>query len=994
MKKLLSYVMLFLIVCCFFLLIPEKQNIFFTNLPIESKTTEIEPYEYYFMAKNYPDYNEFERPFNEAMEIATQMFRSRSSSGFSLNWQLEGPRNIGGRINTVEIDPTDSNIIYIGLSDGGIFKTADGGNNWFPIFDNAGKLAMGDIAIDPSDHNTIYAATGDPNISGYPAVGDGLYKSTDAGITWTNIGLADKFIISHIIIDPSNSNIIYAATMGFPFQRDLNRGLYKTIDGGATWNNILFTSDSSGVIDLEMDPTDNQTLYAATWNRIRNNQETLLTGADAKIWKTTNGGTSWTNLTNGLPAPKHCRISIEISKQNHNKLYASYVDANTLDLHGIFRTTNGGTLWDSLSISGLPSGVMGGFGWYNDAIKIDPYHDNNLYFLAVDLYRSTNSGVSWNMVSPPWWTYDVHADKHDLKFISNNTFLVCTDGGLYRTRDNGSNYYDIDLIPNTEFYRVTVNPFEDSLYAGGAQDNGTSWGNINNTDIWPRIYGGDGFTVVFDDADPNIVYAETQNGGIVVSTDGGSSFVDATTGISGADRTNWDQHYILSKFDHSVMYTGTYKVYKAAGAPNPVWAVSSPDLTDGVIFGDRFHNISCVAENSINPMKIYAGTSDGNVWRSLDAAGTWTNISAGLPDRYVTRIVPSKVNENTLYVTNSGYRDGELIPHIHMSTDNGSTWNDISGDLPPIGVNDVELTGLNDSLIFAATDAGVYYTINQGTNWERLGNNMPFIWVFDIELDLANKKLIAGTFARSMQSIRVDSILASFSTVNALASADDTICNGESTILSASGGLYYNWTPSLGLSCANCASTSASPATTTRYIVEASNGVISDFDTVTIYVNPVPLASAITSSNDTIFSNSPGFAYQWYRNGTLLSGENNVFIKTSIAGSYQVVLTNSFGCSSTSSLFAYDGWNALPYDLRNIISLYPNPSPDCFYIKWRDGILPTDFLLKVYDANGHLIRTCNLKNERMINMSNLANGNYLIEVSYGKMKMHTQWQKQ
>ncbi|MEO8148918.1 MAG: T9SS type A sorting domain-containing protein [Bacteroidia bacterium] len=735
---------------CFFLS-PEKK---FSERE-EPKKLVSDADEQFYMQRSYPD-STFDLPAYEAAlnEVRLQVKNTAAKNSSVASWTYEGPGNIGGRINCIAVDPGNHNIIYAGCATGGIFKTIDGGISWAPIFDNATALAIGCIEFEPGNSNTIYAGTGDPNISGYPFIGDGIYKSTDAGQTWTNLGLAPARIITKIKIDPTNVNTIYASAMGNPFVKTNDRGVYKSTDGGLTWQQSLFISDSAGVIDMLMNPQNPNIVYAAGWNRIRNNQQSLISGPGAKIYVTTNGGATWNILAGGLPQNDQCRIGLTMSGTSPNIIYASYVDVN-FDIQGIYKTTNSGGTWTSLGASGL-GGVQGGFGWYFGRLQVDPANDNELYFCAVGLYKSTDGGNSWFNADN---FSQMHADKHDIFYVTSDTVLIGTDGGMYRTDDGGSSWNDVENIPNTQFYRCASDPNQNAVYAGGAQDNGTNTGNASTFNTWQHIFGADGFQPVYHPTDPNIMYAEYQNGEINVSTDGGFSFFDATNGIDATDRRNWDMQYIMSSGSSDVLYTGTYRVYINTNGPFANWTAISNDLTDGNIFGDRYHTISTVAESAINTNHLYAGTSDGNVWRSLDGGTIWSNVTASLPDRYVTCIKASPNTASMAYVSHSGYKYNDFIPHIHKTTDNGTSWTDISGDLPQISINDILTYNGNDAVLFVATDGGVYGTWNSGVNWIRIGNNMPVIPVYDLDVDVANNRIVAATHARGMMTFPIDSFL-------------------------------------------------------------------------------------------------------------------------------------------------------------------------------------------------------------------------------------------
>lgn len=767
-----------ILLCFTLLLIVGATYYIYQNISINTEISETEsartkkmnaPNDHFFTQRTYPDlifdHKAYVDGLNQATADHNQAAFLKSSNTYPASWTTQGPGNIGGRINCIAVHPADTNIMFAGNAAGGIFRTTDSGVNWLPVFDDHSYLAIGTIVFEPGNPNTIYVGTGDPNIGGYMFVGDGVYKSTDGGDTWINIGLNDQGIVSKIIIHPANPNIIYVGTMGLPFLRNNDRGLYKTIDGGQTWNHILFISDDAGIIDMVMDHSNPQIIYAAGWNRIRNNQESLVSGPAAKIYKTTDGGATWNILTSILPQADMSRIGLAMSATNSNILYAQYVDTN-YDLEGIYKTTDGGNTWTSVPISTLHPNAMGGFGWYFGKIRVSPYNDNELHVLGVDLHKTTDGGNNWYEATPPWWQYDVHADKHDLVYTGPGTYILTTDGGIYKTNDGGNTWTDIENIANTQFYRVAMNPHQPGVYWGGTQDNGTTSGNVSGINNWERIFGGDGFQPVFHPTNPNLYYVETQNGNLWYTDDGGGTYYHGNDGIDPIDRRNWDMPVIMSATDPDIMYTGTYRIYQNISSSFPFWIDISPDLTDGIVFAPRFHNITTIAESPVNSNYLYAGTSDGNVWRSLNGGGTWVDITSTLPDRYVTSIKTSPSNPATVYVSHSGYKSFENIPHIHKSMDNGSTWIDISGNLPQLAINSIMIYPANENFIFVATDGGVYGTIDGGTNWSRVGLNMPVIPVYDLTYDQPNNRLVAGTFARSIMTYPVDSIVTSVNNIS------------------------------------------------------------------------------------------------------------------------------------------------------------------------------------------------------------------------------------
>lgn len=728
------------------------------NQPFPPEAPHNLPAEDFFLARNYPDASIDVKAYTRALEEARESISFRQGfTGFEEEWIVRGPANIGARINTAAVHPDNEDIIFAGFSRGGLWRTTDGGVNWESVFDDQLFLAIGDIEFDPSNPDIIYVGTGDPNISSHPGIGNGVYKSQDGGDTWEHLGLVPQCIISQVRVHPQDPNIIFAAAMGLPFERNNERGLYRSNDAGQSWSQVLFISDQAGVIDMALHPTNPDIVYAAGWDRIRNNTESLITGSGAKIYKTTNGGDDWEMLNNGLPLQSIGRIGLAVTPAEPDVVYALYV-GNDSQFYDVFRSDDAGDTWNSTQPTGELPG-LGGFGWYFGKIRVNPLDADDFFVLGVDLWRSNNAGLTYSMASPPWWAYEVHADKHDLIYLPSGNIILATDGGLYKSDALTENWEDIESIPTTQFYRVAYNPHLPDHYYGGAQDNGTT-GGTDVDEIWDRIYGGDGFQAAFRPDLPDVMYAETQRGGIVYSDTGGDFWDSGTEGIDGSDRRDWDMPYFISPHNPDVLYTGTYRVYRSSNGIEPFWEPISEDLTDGIILASRYHVITTLDESPVTEGKLYVGTVDANVWRSDDGGVNWNNVSAGLPERYVTSVKASPTDENVVYVAHSGYKDNDFIPHIHRSSNGGDDWEDISGNLPQLAINSIHiLPNHQDSILFAATDGGVYGTMNAGESWERLGSNMPYIPVYDMVWNEARNELVAGTFARSIMSYPIDSLL-------------------------------------------------------------------------------------------------------------------------------------------------------------------------------------------------------------------------------------------
>lgn len=721
-----------------------------------------EPFDHFYFQRSFPDENIDFRTMEQSMKKAHKWSQQRQQKSADGEWIQSGPVNIGGRINCIAVHPFDDDIILTGTAGGGIFKTTDGGDNWLPITDDLTHLPIAHIVFDPTEPNVLYAGTGDVNIGGTVWIGNGVYKSTDGGESWNYLGLQECRIVSKIAVNPENPQQIFVGTMGVPFETNNNRGLYRSNDGGITWEQVLFVSDDSGIIDLVMNPENPSVLYAANFNRIRTSLFSVASGEEAGIYKTTDGGDTWTELTNGLPSGPMSRIGLKLWEGNSNTLFVQYVGTD-YQLEGIYKSTNSGTSFTEIPTDFLPENTLGGFGWYFGKLGVSPYNQNEITLLGVDLYTTNNSGQTWNLSAPEWWEYEVHADKHAIHYLGPDEVLLATDGGLYRTTDGFQSWEDIDRIPNTQFYRITTNPHVPGMVIGGAQDNGTSVGFIDQPeDDWVRLWGGDGFTPIVDPYDEMLCYTTTQYGNFYyLFTD----FEEVWTvdylddGLPGGERVNWDAPFLMDPQDNTVLYTATERVYRMEFAPWGVWEPISPVLvsSDAEFYAQR--NISALSVSSVDGEVIYAGTSDSKVWVTQNGGASWSEIDASLPEYYVTDIKSADYDAATVFVSFSGYRENDNTPHLYRSTDYGETWESITGDLPAMPINHVEI--LNALTYFIATDNGVYFTENGGVNWNRLGSNMPYIVVLDLHVDYATKNLLAGTFARSLMAYDIEELMLS-----------------------------------------------------------------------------------------------------------------------------------------------------------------------------------------------------------------------------------------
>ncbi|MCC7302595.1 MAG: T9SS type A sorting domain-containing protein [Bacteroidia bacterium] len=665
-------------------------------------------------------------------------------------WQFAGPVNVGGRLTDVEMHPSSQQIIYIGAASGGVFKSTDQGITWIPLFDNQPSLSIGDIAIAPSDPNTIYVGTGECN-NGRGSVtydGQGVFKSTDAGATWTSVGLQNTKTTGRIAIHPTNANIVFAATMGDLFGNGPNRGLYRTTDGGLTWSNVLFVNDSTGAVEVLFDPSNPNTLYATTWTRIRRPTYVNYGGAGSNIYKSVDGGTTWTMLTNGLPAnnAQMGRIGIDIaagSPQTLYAVYAGYLGA----FSGMYKTTNGGASWAPVTGNNflLSNMTSSAFYWYG-RVKVDPTNANNVYICDLSLWKSTNGGGSWNDIGSSF-----HVDQHSTYVHPNNSNLVLQghDGGINISTNGGSSWTNFQNIPVSQFYTCEIDYQNPTNLYGGMQDNGTAYTPTGNLNDWQTVYWGDGFYVLVDPNNPANQIYEYQYGNL-------------STGMSGIDmneRSNWMTPIVYNPQNTTIVFHGRQKVYKSTNSGYN-WTAISPDLTAGPQTGNQnFHTITTLSCSGVNPNIIYAGCDDGNAWVTLNGGTNWTPINSGLPVRWITRFTADPSVQNRVFCTVSGFRWHEYTPHILMSNTNGSSWTDISSNLPQAPVNDVIVDPSNNNILYVATDLGVYYSTNLGGSWQAAGSGMPIVPVNDLVLHGPTRKLVAGTYGRSQWTLDLNQLV-------------------------------------------------------------------------------------------------------------------------------------------------------------------------------------------------------------------------------------------
>ncbi|HEX7843957.1 MAG TPA: hypothetical protein VF469_41065, partial [Kofleriaceae bacterium] len=717
--------------------------------------------DYFYLQRRLPD-GRFNQHARARALAHARLLRARlvATSGLDAagTWQLRGPVNVGGRVTDVVGDPANASKFYVGAASGGVWKTTDGGVTFTPIFDGLGTLSIGALALDPRDSNILYVGTGEANPGGGSVTqpGDGVWKTTDGGATWQHLGLDQTVEIGRIVIDPKNPNNVFVAAMGNLFSRNVDRGVYRSQDGGLTWTKVLFVSDIAGAIDLAIDPVTPSRVFAATWERLRTPAARLYSGPGSGLWRSTDGGTTWTALAGGLPASstQPSRIGVVVAPSSPSTVYTIFSRSdNSLD--GVFRSTDSGTTWTRQAATNLAS-IIGAQAFWSGRLFVHPTNPSDLWVDGVGLAHSTNAGGSFTAIS------GLHADHHAQWFSPANPAVILkgTDGGVYRSTNSGSTWTHFNNLPISQFYTVEVHPLDPTKIYGGLQDNGVQRTPTGQTNDWSSIVGGDGLEVHVDLRSTQVIYGESQFGALRRSTNGGTSFSSATSGLSG--RLGWKTPIALDPSSTgtgttSTLYLGSDLLFRSTNSAVS-WTAISGDLTNGnqgvgpVVFG----TITTVAVAPSNKNTIYIGTDDGNVWVTQNAGASYTRIDSSLPDLWVTQVAVDPGNDAIAYATFSGFRVDQPLAHVFRTTDHGATWSDISSDLPDSPVNAIAIDPRQSSTLYVGSDVGAFVSQDLGASWAPLGVGLPDIVVSDMKI-LAGPPatLYAATYGRSIYSIEL-----------------------------------------------------------------------------------------------------------------------------------------------------------------------------------------------------------------------------------------------
>ena len=717
-----------------------------------------------------------------------------------LAWRSIGPSNMGGRVAAIALVPGSRTSFYVGFGTGGVFKTENLGVTFAPVFDkypvlSIGALAVADAPADwpgwtdekaPADPNTsaadrgkgkiVWVGTGEGNGRNSSSWGGGVYRSTDAGATFKHLGLTETHDIPRLAVDPRNPDVCYVAALGHLWGANPERGVYKTSDGGKSWQQILKVDEKVGASDVVLDPKAPDTLYAALYARRRTPWSFTGNSEAGGIFRSDDAGKSWKKLTSGLP-PRTGRIGLTVFPKDPRTLYASVEsDAggsgrSEMDDHspsgGLFRTDDRGETWKRVNDLNFRP-------FYFSRVAIDPEDANRIYMPGWDLAISDDGGRSFRRSG----SQNVHVDFHAIVVnpVDSSQILVGNDGGLYISHDRAANWDRINNLAVGQFYRIAIDMSDPYRVAGGLQDNG-SWLGPSETSFatddashdgilssdWETIFGSDGFGVAFDPTDPQLMYATGQGGELArVRLDTKVMKLIRPAPREGQERIrfNWNSPFFVSAHDPSVLYMGGNKVFKLIGRGD-LWFAISDDLSRNDVAktatvgsaAETYGTVVSLAESHLKKGLLWAGTDDGRVHVTEDEGKKWTDVTpAAIGGLYVSRIAPSAHDASVAYVSIDGHRSDVFKPLVLMTSDLGKTWTDVTGDLPAGGPVEVVFEDLaNRQVVYAGTEFGIFVTLNRGKGWVRLnGKSLPPAPVDDILMHPREEDLVAATHGRSI----------------------------------------------------------------------------------------------------------------------------------------------------------------------------------------------------------------------------------------------------
>jgi len=749
-----------------------------------------------------------------------------SATTAAMKWRNVGPANFMGRLADVVGIPGPSKTLFVAAAAGGVWKTTNNGQTWRPVFDDQRVASMGTMAIAPSDTQQVWLGTGEPHSRNSIEPGAGIYKSTDGGVTWKPMGLEKTQHIGRIAVDPRNPNVVWVAALGAAWKSNPERGVYKTTDGGTTWQLVKFISDKAGFVDITIDPRNSGVVYAAAYERLRTPYSLKSGGPGSGLFKTTDGGKTWTELVgNGFPTGPKGRIGLALAPSNPDILYAmveaakpskdgKFASERVPADNGLYRSTDAGKTWTRTNTANVRP-------FYYSQVRVDPRNPDRVYFSSTQMQVSDDGGKTSRPAAQ-----NVHVDDHGMWIDPNDPerLAIANDGGIAISFDRGGNFIQPQNLPLAQFYEVSYNMNVPYSVCAGAQDNGT-WcgpsrrksGAVNNA-YWFTISGGDGFYTAQDPTNADIAFGESQGGNVsrvnVRTGDRASlrkpswqeqykrwedsiaiargdmtrpaskevtaavNVLKAKQKADSADlalRFNWNAPFFLSPHNAQTFYFGGNRVLKSVKQGDDLFLISpdlskklaakidtSMNLTGGITLdatgAETYGTVVALAESYLKAGLLFAGTDDGNVWKSSNDGATWENLTGrfpGLPNElYVARIEPSHFDSLTFYVAFDNHRYNDFTPYLYATNDGGRTFRSIVSNLPKDMPGDflhvVREDPTNANLLFVGSSVAVYASVDKGATWSRFMSGMPTVPVYDLKIHPRDHELIAATHGRSL----------------------------------------------------------------------------------------------------------------------------------------------------------------------------------------------------------------------------------------------------
>lgn len=707
----------------------------------------------------------FERAMGEALAVGRETTASDPALARAA-WELVGPRAIGGRVTDIAVDPNEANVVYVASASGGVWKSTDAGLTFTPAWPRKRTQAIG--ALEIASDGTLYAGTGEANPGGGSIVygGTGVYRSTDGAQTWKRVGLKRSGAIGRIEIDPTDAKRIFVAASGNLFKPGGQRGLYRSLDGGQSWQRVLPGANrTTGAVDVQIDRQDPTRVFVAMWDHLRVPDLRRYGGPGSGVFRSTDGGTTWKRLGGGLPkaSPDVGRIGLAVAASDANRVYAIVIKTEGV-FEGFYSSEDGGDSWTKIEGSQTVDLSQSTYGWWFGRVWVDPVNPLHVFVGGIALHESVDGGRNFTVPAPALSSANVHPDQHAMEWdplVPGRVYLG-NDGGLYRSDSNAgseASWIVSTDMPWTQFYSVAVSEQDITRVSGGAQDNGSlrSWGVGHSLECaawsncvdWNIFFGGDGEKNLINPQNQDNVFACLQYGVCARSTDGGERMIGfATVGL----RKGWFSPLEFDPSNPDIMYFGSDLLSRSTDNGQTFQVVDTPELTGGEGRDQNypFGTLTTIAVGKTNGKTIFVGTDDGRVWYTHDLK-RWTRArDRDLPQRWVTRVAVHPKNHKVAFATFSGFRSGVKTPHVSMTRDGGRTWRNISGNLPKAPVNDVVV---KRRLIYVATDVGVFLTKTYGRKWLRVGKGLPASSVHDIHFHKATKSVVAATFGRGIWKV-------------------------------------------------------------------------------------------------------------------------------------------------------------------------------------------------------------------------------------------------